>query len=329
MEETDQHQLQEVSESQGKEDIATLSSDDADDAAEERDTLGGVSRKYWYYLMALILFLCIAVGATAGVLLSSKSDDHCDCAISTPVPSSAATTASPEDLLDMQSLARFVLPGVDISDLSQTAPQYRALQWLVHDVPRRTIEDNSTELLELFSLVTLYYATDNSPFYGWLSDLSYCNWNYFISCNWNGRVSEFHLLGLSGTLPPEIGNLQDLAYFAIYDSTFSGNIPSEIGNLQQVSEIQLWGNIFSGTIPSEIGNMEQLVHLEVQYNTFSGTLPSEIGNLQQLTSLRIQSNRFSGTLPSEIGNLQQLTSLGIQYNTFSGTLDTGCSCRNG
>eukprot|EP00980_Cylindrotheca_fusiformis_P000457 scaffold113_cov55-Cylindrotheca_fusiformis.AAC.1 len=200
----------------------------------------------------------------------------------------------------MQSLARFVLPvGVDISDLNQTAPQYRALQWLAHDIPRRTIEDNSTELLECFSLVTLYYATrgenwsDGFLKSNWLSDGSYCNW-IGISCNWNGRVFEFHLRGVSGgTLPPEIGKsarTRELCHFRQY----------------------LFG---------EHSNNSHT--FKFQGNTFSGTLPSAIGNLQQLLSLRIQGNTFSGTLPSEIGYLQQLISLDVQDNTFSGTVDAG------
>eukprot|EP00980_Cylindrotheca_fusiformis_P027678 scaffold22045_cov44-Cylindrotheca_fusiformis.AAC.1 len=59
----------------------------------------------------------------------------------------------------MEPLAKVVLPGVDIFDLDPAALQYRALEWLAYvDSRNLTIEDDSTELLERFSLVTLYYA---------------------------------------------------------------------------------------------------------------------------------------------------------------------------
>eukprot|EP00980_Cylindrotheca_fusiformis_P019293 scaffold6614_cov88-Cylindrotheca_fusiformis.AAC.4 len=64
-----------------------------------------------------------------------------------------------QKLLDIDSLATVVMPGVDISNLNETAPQYRALEWLAYNDTRGlAIDDDATELLERFSLVTFYYS---------------------------------------------------------------------------------------------------------------------------------------------------------------------------
>ena len=61
--------------------------------------------------------------------------------------------------------------------------------------------------------------------------------------------------GLRGEIPPEIGNLTNLASFQIHNCKFTGEIPSEIGQLGQqntLNYLKLQGNQFSGQIPESI-----------------------------------------------------------------------------
>eukprot|EP00980_Cylindrotheca_fusiformis_P009487 scaffold2072_cov98-Cylindrotheca_fusiformis.AAC.6 len=256
----------------------------------------------------------------------------------------------------MEPLAKVVLPGVDIFDLDPAALQYRALEWLAYEDSRNlTIEDDSTELLERFSLVTLYYALGGGEDYWvcgdwvpgseWLNSSYHCDWCE-IQCDETGLVDGIRfyddekrgtlppeignfrnaremiirITGLKGGIPTEIGNLQQLTSLDLGHNRLSGSIPSEIGNMQQLTSLEIGYNTISGTIPREIGNLQQLNHLGLGFNTFSGTIPSEIGNLQQLSELEIWGNTMSGTIPSEIGNQQQLTYLELSYNSFSGTV---------
>eukprot|EP00980_Cylindrotheca_fusiformis_P017070 scaffold5235_cov121-Cylindrotheca_fusiformis.AAC.1 len=239
-----------------------------------------------------------------------------------------------QPLSDIDLLATVVMPGVDISNLNETTPQYRALEWLAYNDTRAlTIKNDATELLERFSLATFYYSVGRGYFCNdWLTISSHCDWVYFdcdeysfhhsIRCDADGRVTILHLEsnGLVGRIPSEIGHLKQLEYLYLQYNKFSGPIPSEIGNLQQLKHLYLQNNKLSGPIPSEIGHLQQLEYLLLDGNELSGPIPSEIGHLQQLDSLELGLNTFSGPIPSEIGDLQQLDSLKLGLNTFSGPI---------
>eukprot|EP00980_Cylindrotheca_fusiformis_P021220 scaffold8156_cov101-Cylindrotheca_fusiformis.AAC.6 len=246
----------------------------------------------------------------------------------------------------MELMAPVVLPaGVEVSDLHWFAPQYRALRWLACKDPRHmTIDDDATELLERFSLVTFYYSVGgdslrrsrNHDWSRWLINSSHCEWDY-IKCDEDGRVSTLCTLcplscdegvtaldiynsKMHGTLPTEIGNFKRLRELNLGINELVGPIPSEIGHLQQLKSLGLSNNKFSGPIPSEILHLQQLERLSLAFNRFSGPIPSEIGHLQQLEILELRLNTFSGPIPSEVGNLQQLKVLGLEYNKLSGPI---------
>eukprot|EP00980_Cylindrotheca_fusiformis_P012144 scaffold2936_cov113-Cylindrotheca_fusiformis.AAC.4 len=305
------------------------------DMSDKKYTLCGVPRNMFFCLiLSHLLAIAIGAGVTAGVLQSK--DDDCDIttsvssSIPTETPSSTpastpSSTPTAGELSDTELLATVVLPGVDIADLEETSPQYRSLEWLANDDSRNlNIEDDATELIERFSLVTLYFATEGEDWESqslWLSDSSHCDW-YAVDCDTNGRVTTLNPTDnfLSGMLPPEIGNLRNAVYIGLGSNSIVGSIPTEIGLLTSATYLNLYQNSIMGTLPTEIGNLNRLVRLDVGDNQLEGTIPSEIENLQQLTALYLFDNTFSGTIPSEIGNLQQLTVLDLPKNSFSGNI---------
>ena len=66
-----------------------------------------------------------------------------------------------------------------------------------------------------------------------------------------------------------------------------GTIPSELGQLDELEVISLSLNKLSGTIPSEIGNLVKLEKLNLELNSLTGTVPSTLGRLANLGKLLV------------------------------------------
>ena len=90
----------------------------------------------------------------------------------------------------------------------------------------------------------------------------------------------------------------------------TGSIPPEIGNLTNLTKLYLFNNDLTGSIPSEIGNLTNLTVMSFYNNEFSGSIPSEIGNLTNLTKLYLFNNQLTGEIPVSICDLDINFSLG-------------------
>ena len=174
------------------------------------------------------------------------------------------------------------------------------------------------------TLMTFYNSTGGESWQisdGWLSEAPLGTW-FGVETDVDGRVESLDLRsnGLSGTLPPEIGDLTELRVLYLHYNRLSGTIPPEIGNLTQLRDLQLYQNDFSGTIPPVLGDLTELIDLDLSYNELTGTIPPEIGELVQLGTLFLEYNSLSGAIPPEIGNLTALTLLWLQGNELSGPI---------
>ena len=123
---------------------------------------------------------------------------------------------------------------------------------------------------------------------------------------------------LTGSIPPEIGELVRLMKLDLGHNDLSGRIPSELGNLRRLVFLQLDYNQLSGKIPRELGKLNRLKWLVACSNELSGPIPSEIGRLRALERMYLCSNRLDGDLPSEIGDLGKLVHINLGVNRLSG-----------
>ena len=57
---------------------------------------------------------------------------------------------------------------------------------------------------------------------------------------------------LTGSIPPEIGNLTNLTYLNLGINQLTGSIPPEIGNLTNLVQLGLYENQLTGEIPESI-----------------------------------------------------------------------------
>ena len=186
------------------------------------------------------------------------------------------------------------------------------------------------------ALEAFYHATGGTQWSyneNWLSDEPLGEW-YGVYTDSNGRVRvidletdltdllETGLLGnnIAGPIPPELGNLSNLAGLYLSRNRLSGPIPPELGNLSNLTELSLGRNQLSGPIPPELGNLSNLTELSLGRNQLSGPIPPELGKMSNLKSLGLSDNRLTGTVPPELGNLSNLTELLLYDNGLKGQL---------
>jgi len=85
--------------------------------------------------------------------------------------------------------------------------------------------------------------------------------------------------GLTGSIPPEIGNLTNLTNLILHNNQLTGSIPPEIGNLTNLTILTLYNNELTGSIPPEIGNLTNLTGFYLQDNQLTGEIPESICDL--------------------------------------------------
>ncbi|MFC1484685.1 T9SS type A sorting domain-containing protein, partial [Candidatus Neomarinimicrobiota bacterium] len=125
---------------------------------------------------------------------------------------------------------------------------------------------------------------------------------------------------LTGSIPPELGNLAQLDYMNLHDNHLSGPIPPELGNLSSLQWLRLHLNQLSGPIPIALADLDSLKFLALSGNLLTGSIPPELANLHNLIDLYLNQNLLTGTIPPELGNLSNLTDLGLHMNQLTGAV---------
>ncbi len=168
------------------------------------------------------------------------------------------------------------------------------------------------------ALVAFYNATDGPNWKNntnWLSDLQISRW-YGVVTNYRGKVIELNLAenNLVGSIPPEIGDLTELAELSLSGNKLSGPIPIELGSLARLRILFLYSNRLTGNVPKELGNLSNLRNLRLDFNRLTGEIPPELGNLVKLENFEILENNLSGEIPDELGDIPGLRQLFVSRN---------------
>jgi len=176
---------------------------------------------------------------------------------------------------------------------------------------------------ECAALVALYHST-NGPSWadndGWLATNTPCTWSG-ITCT-RDHVSHISLFynQLTGTLPPELGDLSRLQVIEMWANRLGGPIPAELGNLSELISLDLSSNQFTDPIPVQLGSLAKPRNLSLAHNQIGGAIPAILGEMKSLDTLNLSYNQFSGPIPEELGNLTNLTQLHLSHNKLSGPI---------
>lgn len=213
----------------------------------------------------------------------------------------------------------------------------------------QVIQGGYEDTIERNALIALYKATDGD---NWTNNTNWCtdkplNEWYGISVDEKSRVIYIsliannlngvlpvdleklsklkslrmdHNLELSGPIPKELGNLNNLESLSFYVGGLTDSIPKELGNLSKLRTLNLFRNKLSGSIPTELGNLTCLEFLDLSDNELTGSIPSSLGNLSNLESLHLDFTALTGAIPKELGNLSNLKTLCLYYIGYKGGL---------
>ncbi|GAB4852458.1 Receptor-like protein kinase 7 [Ancistrocladus abbreviatus] len=148
---------------------------------------------------------------------------------------------------------------------------------------------------------------DITPFPHQVVGLKHLYWLYLSNCS------------ISGTIPPEIGNLTRLIRLELAENYLTGRIPPEISQLKNLWMLELHHNSLTGTLPAGLGNLTSLQCFDASNNSLEGDL-SELRSLTKLVSLQLFFNGFSGEVPAEFGEFKNLVNLSLYSNNLKGQL---------
>lgn len=233
----------------------------------------------------------------------------------------AVISGADTSTLQLGPLVQFVDDGAYSCTITNNA----ATELTIYTRPVTITVTPTGRQTDSLALVSIYNSldgpnwTDNT---NWLTpDSSITTWSHVTVSG--GRVTQLNLNNnnISGTIPPEIGNLSALGSLAMDGAGLTGTLPPQLGNLLSLWYLGITSSNISGTIPPELGNLANLNYLYLYFNSnLGGSIPPELGNLTNLTALYLSSNNLSGPVPPELGNLSSLTSLYLFDNSLSDTL---------
>ena len=165
------------------------------------------------------------------------------------------------------------------------------------------------------------------------------SWSEFIPiARWEGvtvsggRVTKIDLRarGLSGTLPPALGDVEMLTVINLRSNDLTGSIPASLNRLSNLTVLNLHSNRLNGEIPDLSGTVLQELYLtnnvrwnrdedgerigRVQGTGLSGGVPAWLNNMTDLRELWLWGNNLEGTMP-DLSGMTSLDKLKLNGNT--------------
>jgi hypothetical protein len=314
------------------------------------------NNKYMRRLYMVLAALAVVFVFSSLLRLATKSDNKSVVAAdNAPVIDIDLSGSSQREGHLLILMSELSVEGADKASLAdEKSPQRKALYWIANEDPLQleipeTHEDLSfPAFIQRYAVAVLGFAfgKDAMAPLGFLTNTSECEWNadyrrpdgsvlqQGVICNGApNQVQKLVLqtIGLSGSLPREIGHLHSVTHMHIDSNKLTGTLPQTIHQMSRLRELTATRNLFSGHLPTFLGRMSDLRHVELSKNKFSGHLAAfgavtenEAADsiVSPLRVLAVDNNKLSGPI-SYLKSLYVLEELYLDNNAFAGhILDT-------
>ena len=182
---------------------------------------------------------------------------------------------------------------------------------------------NTALVKDCEALLTLRDTFTDSVFLNWSADKPLTEWEGITVGGSPPRIRGVVLqeYGLSGSIPPELGELTALERLNLRWNSLRGSIPLELSGLTQLRELRLDSNSLSGGFPPELSLLTNLEVLNLRGNSLRGAIPREFGRLANLKTLSLGSNNeLTGAIPPQLGDLTKLERLDLGGSELTGEI---------
>jgi hypothetical protein len=126
--------------------------------------------------------------------------------------------------------------------------------------------------------------------------------------------TEWYPTSLTSDLIGERRAIAELSYWNLTAVGLTGTLPSELGWLTNLVELDLSFNQFEGRLPSALGHLSALQTMDLSHNRLSSRLPQTMDEYTSMTRVSVDGNvGLCGDLPD---SLAEITS---DYNTAIGS----------
>ena len=167
-------------------------------------------------------------------------------------------------------------------------------------------DENPGLVKDCETLLEIRDALAGDAILDWIVDIPIKDWEGVRIEGSPPRVVRLRIVGLdpaplNGFIPEGLSRFNELAVLNLSSNRLTGSIPPELGNLANLQELDLSLNGFlTGGIPPELGGLGNLRTLDLSHNRVGGSIPPEIGNLSKLERLRLKGTQLTGTIPQEL-----------------------------
>jgi hypothetical protein len=171
-------------------------------------------------------------------------------------------------------------------------------------IPENFVDPENVEFIELIYFSN-NFLTGTIPSFFWKLSRTLQYLNVFNN-------------SLTGTLPKEVGLLNNSIYLNFGDNKFHGTIPASLNNITTIKQLFLCNNQFTSSIPINISGLEVLW---TDHNYLSGTIPSDFCNMVNISVIAIDHNQLDGTVPPCVSSLADLSVFQVQNNILGGSIE--------